>query len=162
MVSLHVFAHRLLAAISLALLACAPSHSSVSIRQQADSIQQISLRRTGCLGTCPINEFTLDRSGSATFHGEAYSTLVGRYQATLDSGDFASLAQTLVRNGVLTVDTAYDEPVTDMPTTFLCVRLIRLERCIRRYGGLAPSPIRRLEEPIDSMFPGLKWKRIGE
>ncbi len=84
--------------------------------------------------------------------------MIGRYQATVDSAEFALLAGTLVTNGVFTVDTAYDEPVTDMPTTFVCVQLTRSERCIRRYGGITPSPILRLENPIESMIPRLQWR----
>jgi uncharacterized protein DUF6438 len=147
-------ARRFLLAFTLALPPRLPS-------QSPDSIQQISIRRTACFGFCPVYDFTLTRRGHATFNGVSSSPMDGRYRATIDSTAFALLAKTLVENGFFTLDTAYVQDVTDMPTTFVCVRFIHLNRCIRYYGGIGPSPIARLEAAIDSVRPTLKWKRIG-
>jgi uncharacterized protein DUF6438 len=129
--------------------------------QSPDTIQQISIRRTACFGTCPIYDFTLTRRGRATFNGVSWAPMDGRYRATIDSADFALLARTLAENGFFTLDTAYVQDVTDMPTTFICARFLRLTRCIRYYGGIGPSPIARLEAAIDSVRPKLRWKRIA-
>ena len=127
--------------------------------QTSVEVLEVSMRRTACLGRCPIYDLTLTRVGPATYNGVMLAARTGSYRASVDSAAFARLAQLLVRGGFFSLDTAYDVPVTDMATTFLCIRTAAVTRCIRHYGHAGPRALSSLEDSDDAFVTGLTWVR---
>src|SRR2546429_9295377 len=90
--------------------------------QTSVEVLEVSMRRTACLGRCPIYDLTLTRVGPATYNGVMLGAGTGSYRASVDPAAFPRLAQLLVRGGFFPLDPGSDGPVTYMATTFLCIR----------------------------------------
>jgi uncharacterized protein DUF6438 len=134
--------------------ACVDAHTPAQI-------EHIAITRTACLGDCPVYNFTLDRSGAATFNGTSWTTMVGQYRGSIDSVRFAALARELIEGGFYTLDTVYEEAITDFPTVLICVQAAGAERCVRQYGRVRPLKFLQLAATIDSAVPKITWKPAG-
>src|SRR5437667_190231 len=101
----------------------------------------------------PIGKFSTHRRARLPSHAR-------RARASVPSAPSNTrLAQLLVRGGFFSLDTAYDVPVTDMATTFLCIRTAAVTRCIRHYGHAGPRALSSLEDSVDAFATGLTWVR---
>ena len=60
---------------------------------------EISIRRSACFGRCPIYDFVLTRAGRARYDGVEWTTIVGRYRATVDSESFVRLTKFITDQG---------------------------------------------------------------
>ena len=127
--------------------------------QTGSEVVEISMRRTACLGRCPIYDLVLGRPGAATYNGVSLTPRTGRYRASVDSAVFEGLVQHLVDGGFFSLDTVYISAVTDMPTTFLCMRTAVVTRCIRHEGHSGPPALSSLEDAVDAVAAGLTWLR---
>ena len=63
------------------------------------SIRGATLDRGPCHSECSVYWVTLDRRGSATWEGEAYTERTGRYRGRVDVGEFGLLASFIARSG---------------------------------------------------------------
>jgi|SRR5881392_813634 len=125
--------------------------------QAGTDVLEISMRRTPCLGRCPTYDLTLTRAGEATYNGVSEATRTGHYRASIDAAAFVRLALLLVDGAFFALDTGYRSAVTDMPTTFLCMRTTSVARCIRHEGHAGPRVLSSLEDSVDAVASGLTW-----
>jgi hypothetical protein len=125
--------------------------------QRPEEVTTISLQRTACFGTCPIYKVTLHRNGLASYDGRQFAKRTGSFRASMDSLAFARLAELIYAEGFTDLDTSYREPVTDMPTTFVCVRWATGSKCVEHYGLVTPPNFGRIENAIDSAAERLQW-----
>lgn len=68
-------------------------------QQAAPPITAISLERTWCYGSCPIDELVLRADGTAAYTGRSNTRQTGNFTGTFWDADFARLAQALVADG---------------------------------------------------------------
>ena len=83
--------------------------------------------------------------------------MLGHYRGTIDSAGFSKVARALIDGGFYSLDTVYEEAITDFPTVFVCVRTAGVDRCIRQYGRIYPRNFLRLVATIDSATPRITW-----
>src|SRR5262249_51931069 len=96
----------LLVAESLTSLAAGPRHG----------ITEITLERTPCFGTCPVDRVTLRADGSASYTGTRYVDRLGEYKGTIGREEFDRLAAFLVSQKFFTLSDRYAVPATDLPS----------------------------------------------
>lgn len=72
--------------------ACANNKNTTKNTPETNlSVNEISLSRTGCFGTCPIYELTIQANGNVSYFGKAYIENVGEYEGQIDSKRTADL-----------------------------------------------------------------------
>lgn len=129
--------------------------------QIPSAVSLITLERTACFGTCPVYKVTLARDGAAVYEGIRWTPRIGRFHSSIDSLAFAQLAQLVLGQGFATLDSSYIEPVTDNPTTIVCLRWAATSRCVEHYGQVGPPNLYNIERAIDSTAVRLLWSGVS-
>ncbi|WP_448134641.1 DUF6438 domain-containing protein [Stenotrophomonas rhizophila] len=155
-------------ALMLALTSCA---SPKTPARQADPIDQITLKRRACYGTCPVYEVSVASDGSMRFvghkyvqlHGVAHATIVPehwqRLLAAVDDADFASLQRRYAPHyGCV-------EGMTDQPWFRISISRAGKVKLVEVYEGCQSTPAleaaSRLGRVIDAELDTARWIGVG-
>lgn len=129
--------------------------------------EEIRLRRTGCLGSCPELEVAIDREGAVSFH--RWSPTLGRdvtHARTLDAAAVQALAAALDRSGLAStsqeqIDAACVDRAIDLPSSFLSIREEGAVRALHVDHGCPRTPtvvaLIELSETIMSTAVPAQW-----
>jgi hypothetical protein len=128
--------------------------SQLLIQQPTDVV--ITMERTRCFGTCPAYRLTINGRGEVVYEGRDFVKVSGTQRARIDPALVASLVQEAERIGFFELKDEYTARVTDLPTTFVEIRLGDRHKRIRDYYG-APASLRDLEKRIDEVAGAAKW-----
>ena len=64
-----------------------------------EAISSVKLERGPCFGSCPVYAIELQRSGTATWHGELYVDRICEFIGEIDAHDFDALCGYIDRAG---------------------------------------------------------------
>ncbi len=154
---------RALSFVSLALAA-----SALGAVPTAARIDEITLQRTSCYGTCPVYKLTVRRDGNVTYDGKDFVKVKGHRSRTILPERFQKLAREAEKIGFFSFDDDYSfkknpdgsaEFVTDMPTTITTVSAGKMRKTVKNYYG-GPKALERFEKLIDKLTESVVW--IGE
>jgi len=128
----------------------ADTPDAISARRPASTsgerFEQISLRRTGCLGSCPEFEVVIGSEGAVSFR--RWSPTLGRdvtHARTVDAATVQTLAAALDRSGVHAtrqeqIDAACVDRAIDLPSSFLTIRQAGAVRALHVDHGCPRGP----------------------
>jgi hypothetical protein len=89
----------------------------------ATGITGITLERTPCYGSCPVDTLELRVDGTALYTGKENTDRIGQFTGTLQKREFDKLALWLVTEGVFELNTSYGTPNVDSPAQV--IRIVR-------------------------------------
>ncbi len=125
-----------------------------------DSKVSISLKRSGCYGTCPVYTVTLSTTDGIEFFGRSYVAFKGEHTAKADADAVRKLAREFVAADFYSMDAEYIANVTDLPTCVLSISIDGHEKKVEDYAGTwvgMPAVIKDLEEEVDAFAGSQKW-----
>lgn len=128
-------------------------------RVRKDSNVVITLRRTGCFGSCPSYTVSVSTSG-IEFDGGGFVTAKGKHKATADPSAVRELAKTFIADDFYSMDPMYRANVTDCPTYVLTISVDgRTQRVVDYMGTWVgmPEVISDLEDEVDSFAQTKRW-----
>jgi ankyrin repeat protein len=124
-----------------------------------DSKISISLRRSGCLGSCPSYTVTVGTEGIA-FEGDYYVVATGKHRAGADTEEVRQLAAHFVSADFYSMEPKYVASVTDCPTYVLAIDIDGRKQSVEDYVGEwegMPAVISDLESEVDSFAKTDRW-----
>ena len=130
----------------------------------------ISLRRTSCLGTCPVYTVTIDAGGTVTFTGEKFVRVVGRRTARIGRAAVARLLARAEGIGFFDLKEEYryirhpdgtSTIVTDLPTKLVTVTARGRTKRVANYLG-GPEGLGAFEREIDEAAGTKRWIFVDE
>ncbi|MFN2493008.1 MAG: DUF6438 domain-containing protein [Pyrinomonadaceae bacterium] len=142
------------------LLICVTAGMATGAGFQANSlISEVSLKREGCFGPCPVYEVFLRSDGTATYIGKANVQRIGRYRGSIGKSEFLRIAQIVERQDFFSLKSKYFVSMTDLATVI--IRAVRRGRTkkVENYGGAAPINLRVIEAQIDAVIEQVNWKK---
>lgn len=122
----------------------------------------ITLRRTGCFGTCPDYALTISGDGRVTYTGERFVSVVGPLHYTIRPQKALALVQKFKRGDFYSLKNEYRYPVTDNPTTIIAISVGGQEKKIVDYEGARlgmPQSVTDLERAVDEAAEVRHWVR---
>ncbi len=120
------------------------------------ALASVELARGGCLGPCPVYEFTVAADRAAEYRGLCFTPLLGRYEAALDTAAFARIARLVLNSDYFRSDTLLGL-MDDVPSAFITVTLTDGRRRIVGYG---PSHW-QLAARIEPLLSALQWRYVA-
>jgi hypothetical protein len=126
----------------------------------------VTLERTPCLGTCPVYQVAISRTGAVRFVGKQHVTRQGEATAEIPAARVDSLLRELEAGGYFEFADAYvmDSPAcgqyaTDSPTVITSASAGGRTKTIRHDFGCnaAPRELGRLERLIDEVAGTSRW-----
>jgi hypothetical protein len=120
-----------------------------------------SLRRTACLGQCPVYTVTIFRDGLVEYEGESFVKAAGKVSAQLDRAQLVAIDELFARNGYLVLGDAYDDHgVMDFPWAYTSYRPSGCStKSIAHYYGDpdAPRALVVIEDGLDRIVDIEQW-----
>ena len=115
-----------------------------------------SIQRTPCYGRCPIYEAIIYNSGFVVYKGVLNVDKIGTYTSRLNGRQIEEIKRKATEINYFDMETQYDSPVTDLPTTITSLKLGNLKKKIKnRVGG--PVTLKEYETVIENILSSLSW-----
>jgi hypothetical protein len=150
--------------MALAVVIGIAAHRAAQVPQvPADT--EIRLRRTSCLGSCPIYTVTIDARGMVIYEGEEFVRATGRHTAQIAPSIVAKLLASAERIRFFDLRDAYREiehpdgtrsGPTDLPTTVTTLTVNGRTKRVDDYVG-APDALVEFEREIDDAAGTRRW-----
>jgi ankyrin repeat protein len=124
-----------------------------------DSKISVSLRRSGCFGTCPSYIVTINRD-RILFEGDFSVVAAGKHIAPVDAIGFQKLAKRFVAADFYSMAPEYRASVTDNPTYILSIDIDGYPKQVEDYVGSwegMPAVITELENEVDAFAKTNRW-----
>src|SRR5664279_1403806 len=100
-----------------------------------DSNVTITLKRSGCYGSCPSYTVTVSTSGIA-LEGRGDVVAAGKHTDTVDPNEVRKLAKRFAAANFYSMDAKYVTPVTDIPTYLLSITIDGHAKEVVDYMGI--------------------------
>ncbi|WP_457318328.1 DUF6438 domain-containing protein [Stenotrophomonas sp. P5_B8] len=152
------------AALLLALAACS---SPQTPPREADLIDQITLKRRACYGTCPVYEVSVASDGSVRFIGQGYVQQHGVAHATIAPEHWQRLLTAVEDADFFSLQRRYAphdgciEGMTDQPSYRISVSRAGKVKRVVVYEGCKSTPAleaaSRLGRMIDAELGTARW-----
>ena len=128
-----------------------------------DSNVSITLRRSGCFGTCPAYQVSVSTEG-IVFEGRGFVVADGRHTDTVDPRAVRELAKKFVAADFYSMRDEYRAGVTDNPTYTLSISIDDHAKQVVDYVGPwvgMPEVISELEDDVDAFAHTERWIEGG-
>jgi ankyrin repeat protein len=124
-----------------------------------DSKVTITLRRTGCFGSCPSYTVKVGTDG-IEFDGSGYVVAAGKHTDKADPDEVRKLAKHFVAADFYSMDPQYVASVTDNPSYVLSIAIDGHTKEVLDYVGEwegMPAVVSDLEEEVDTFARTQRW-----
>lgn len=132
-------------------------------RAQEDPV--ITLRRTGCLGTCPVYSVKIFADGSVTYFGTAFVQITGEHETAISREAVENLVSHFLQINYFALKDRYETrenrdgtvtTVSDLPTTYSSLRVGNRTKSVMDYA-FAPSALKEVELEVDRAADTHRW-----
>ncbi len=124
---------------------------------------QIIYASTGCYGTCPILNVSLDRDGNVLFYGEAYIQSIGFYSGKIEQKYTDFIFKKFERANINSLENRYSDAITDSQTiTTTYLKDGKIIKSIFDYARQAPKELLWAYVPIANIFDSHKLLKVAE
>jgi hypothetical protein len=143
--------------LAVFLAACRPRATQPP---EAD-VEQITLERQACFGTCPVYTLTVHGDGLVEYNGIDFVEVTGPQTANIDAATAQSLGDAIAGAGYLDFEDAYtNQDVTDLPYVITSITYADgTTKRVEHYHGdqSAPEVLTQLEDRIDETANSAQW-----
>ncbi|MGK7388698.1 MAG: DUF6438 domain-containing protein [Candidatus Cyclobacteriaceae bacterium M2_1C_046] len=122
-----------------------------------DDQKLLTMKRTACLGTCPVYEFTVFENRKVVYQGASNVPVEEKRTFKLKKKDFQQL-KSLIKEADLFKykDRYYQDNIHDLPTTYIYYYSDKQDKTIMDYYG-APDSLKKFETQVENLiFNSLK------
>lgn len=141
--------------------------SFAAFAQQQEPV--ITLRRTACLGTCPVYRVEIFEHGFVRYIGIEFVHYIGEQRAVIPREAVENLVASFLRANYFALQDSYDtcrnsdrtfSTISDLPTAYTSLRFGQRKKAVRNYV-CAPLRLTNLEDEIDKVANTRRWIGSG-
>jgi hypothetical protein len=135
-----------------------PSYPFPAIKKW-DSLR-ISLRRSGCFGTCPIYTLTVGGDGTVDYDGQGYVEYCGQYHGHVSQSVVRQLVSYFGDADFFNLFDRYELNATDLPTYTTSIQFDDRAKSVIDYAGERvgmPEGVGNVENQIDRLAGPRLW-----
>ncbi|HFA49093.1 MAG TPA: hypothetical protein ENJ95_08755 [Bacteroidetes bacterium] len=122
----------------------------------------IEMKKDPCFGFCPVYSFKIDGKGNAVFEGQRNVPKEGTWARALSADETNQLFEAFEKAGFWDFEDEYTAQVTDLPTTWVSLRLAGKSKTIKDYYG-APEGLKKLEKLVEGYAEtDTGWKKTND
>lgn len=116
------------------------------------------IRKTGCLGNCPVYTIHLNADGLVKYEGEAFVELIGSYEKRISLQQVKIIYDHLETSGFWQFDEVFDNPeIADLPQIVtICTARGKTHAVVNRFN--APEEVIRLQTTLDNLIGDSGYK----
>lgn len=107
---------------------------------KSEHYDEIIISASGCYGTCPINNISINRNGPVIYFGEEYNTVNGLYQSQINSTLFSKLEEDFKKANIKNLQDRYEDEWTDGETVSVTfIKDNKIVKSISDYRAQSPT-----------------------
>lgn len=118
----------------------------------------ISLKKTPCMGDCPVYTLEIYKDRSMVFEGKRNAILTGDFFSRLSRTQLKELQEAFTGVSFFNLKDEYTTKVTDLPTTYIYYSNGAKSKRIKDYYG-APEKLKELEDKVEQLIETSNWKK---
>jgi len=118
----------------------------------------ITIRRTGCFGTCPSYEMTLHRNGRAELNAQAYLPKLGKFNGEVHLRTYGRLCYMIESSHFSEMNSSYRANWTDDSTCIVTVTSGATAKVVSDYGKVGPIQLWAIQQLLDAVKERTEWK----
>jgi Domain of unknown function (DUF6438)/Carboxypeptidase regulatory-like domain len=123
---------------------------------------RMSLRRTGCFGTCPSYSLTVLGNGSVNYHGDGFVHYCGDYHGNVSQQVVHQLVDVFRKAGYFRLFSRYVATATDLPAYTTSIAFDDKAMSVTDYWGTRvgmPDVVTEVENAIDRLAGPNVWAK---
>lgn len=125
---------------------------------------RISLSRSGCYGSCPRYQVSVDGTGLVEYTGESHVDVLGKHSHRIPVAEVAKLVESLRSKDLWSLRESYRASITDHPTYLLEIRMGDQTHAISDYvGHMAgmPASVTAFQQEVDATTRSAMWTSLS-
>ncbi len=142
--------------LSLSIVAC-NSTKKMSSEYMYPAESQISLRKGPCFGQCPVFEFSIDGTGTATYNGKKFTDNSGMHAKQFSTEETNSIFKLFESSDFFSFEDEYIANVSDLPGAWISFKHKGQEKEIYAYFKV-PQELVDLIASADALTATQGWK----
>lgn len=149
--------------IVLALYSC-KSKQATSKGETVETSEKTELefdyRRDVCFGHCPEYSMSLSLDGTLHLEGKKNIDYIGAFETALKQEDKEAIVQIIHDIDMFSMESEYKSNITDLPSSFIRVKLNGREISIDNKNRGAPAKLMSLENKIHRLIDNYSWTKV--
>ncbi|MFW6328106.1 MAG: DUF6438 domain-containing protein [Bacteroidota bacterium] len=120
----------------------------------------ISMKKTSCMGNCPVYEISIHENRSVKLHAKENIGMEGQYRSKLSKQRYNNLVSAFESGKFFSFENTYTSRIfKDLPTTYIYFSHEGENKKIKDYYG-APKELKELEKRVARLIDELEWKKV--
>jgi hypothetical protein len=122
-------------------------------RNPTENYDKIILSSSGCYGTCPIMDISIENNGNVLYQGTKFNTFNGSFTSKISSSEFNKIVEGFKKANLPNLDNNYKASTTDneeISITF--VKDNKIVKTITDYGSQAPTELFWAYTPLRYLY----------
>jgi len=129
--------------------------------KQDHGIMEIGLRRTACLGKCPVYSVVIKSDGTFRYTGKQHVQRKGKHSGKVSLWSLDKLAEVIKETGFMALEDSYAVMITCQPTVYTTVVMDGVKKVVSNYGNGGPPILLTIEELIDKLLLEAEWDQAS-
>ena len=124
------------------------------------SLTTLELKRTNCLGICPVYTLRVSATGLVQYHGE-FALVKGDRLSYISPIEAWQIIWAALARGLLRFDNTYRKDDTDADGSYTCLSFGPLKKCVEIQASFglpaAPPELKAVNQMIDEAANSVQW-----
>lgn len=126
-----------------------------------ESYDKILVSSSGCFGTCPILDISIDKNGDVLYFGELYNTQNGLFSSKITKEEYQSIETSFKKADILNLKNEYKAHWTDDEAiTITFIKDHKIVKSIMDYGRQAPTELIWAYTPVRFLYQQIKLEPL--
>lgn len=119
-------------------------------------VERIIVSSSGCYGTCPISDVSIDESGNVIFFGDQYNSKNGFFTSNITTAEYEELTKDLRFIDIMELKPYYQANRTDDETVYITfISDNKILKSVTDYGAKSPHQLVWTYTPIRYLYQKL-------
>lgn len=126
-----------------------------------EAYDKIIVSSSGCHGTCPILDISIDKNGDILYFGQSYNTQNGLFISKIPKEEYLKIETTFKKSNIQKLKTEYQADWThDETVTISFIKDNKIVKSITDYGRQAPTELIWAYTPVRFLYQQIKLEPL--
>lgn len=122
-----------------------------------ENYDQIIVSSSGCYGSCPISNISIEKNGNILYYGQDYNTQNGFFQSKITQTQYEEIQTSFKKADIINLKDSYEANWTDDETvTITFIKNNKIIKTIRDYGIQSPTALVWAYTPVRYLYQHIK------
>lgn len=122
-----------------------------------ENYDKIIVSSSGCYGSCPVSNISIDNNGNIFFYGQHYNTQNGFFKSKITKNEYQKIQNSFKKADIKNLKDNYEGSWTDDETiTITFIKNNKIVKSIRDYGEQSPAALIWAYTPVRYLYQQVK------